>query len=501
MIIVYYLLPGKAQWMSLLTCSYVFYFLYGALSGDGFSVSYGLMFIGLISAVSAVTYFAAIMVEKVTAKYKKAVFVVGLLAALAILGVFKYTDFVTGNINRIAGYVEGEGIRPLGLILPLGISFYTFQSISYLVDVYWEKIPAEKNLARHMLFVSFFPQLIQGPISRHSQIASQLYATHRFSSQRISRGMLRVLWGYFKKLVLADNLAPVAMGILGDESYDGAWVLIGLILYGIRLYADFSGGIDIAIGVAECFGVALPENFDRPYFATSLADYWRRWHITMGTWFKDYVFYPVSTSKALNRLGVFCRKRLGRKASRTVRVWIVTMTVWLATGLWHGASWNFVVWGIGNGLVLLISDALTPLFNRFDSRFPRLTGSFGYRLFRIIRTFFIANSLTLLDVYRDVPMAVRMYISMFTRFSLRAVAVTGFDAFGVKAGTWIVIAVSGVIILLVSIAKGKGDVRELLAEKPYPVRAAVYGALFFAIILFGAYGVGYDASSFIYDQF
>lgn len=500
MIILYYIVPKKVQWLSLLFGSYGFYFLYGAMSGKKYSVSGGLTLVMLLFAVTFVTYMTAILVER-TEKHKKAVLTIGLLAALAILGVFKYADFVIDNINLIAGAKEGEGIKPLNLILPLGISFYSFQSIGYLMDVYWEKIPAEKNLLKHMLFVSFFPQLIQGPISRHSQIAQELYASHGFSFARLSSGLERVLWGYFKKLVVADNLAPAALGILGDEKYDGAWVLVGLVLYSIELYADFSGGIDIAIGAAECFGVKLPENFDRPYFSISLADYWRRWHITMGTWFKDYVFFPVSTSKALNKLGIFCKKKFGRKAAKTIRVWIVTMIVWLATGIWHGASWNFIVWGVGNGLVLLISGELKPLYDRFNARFPKLTGSKGYLVFRILRTFFVANSLTLLDVYRNVPMAFRMYISMFTRFSASAVVNEGFAQFGVSGGTWIVIGVSCAAMLIVSLLKGKGDVRTQLLGKPYAVRAVVYGALFFAVILFGAYGVGYDASSFIYNQF
>ena len=222
-------------------------------------------------------------------------------------------------------------------------------SIGYMIDVYRGVADAEKNPFRYALFVSFFPQLVQGPISRWNDLKKSLFESHVFSWVNIQYGFERILWGYFKKMVIADRAAIGLATIQSDVSvYYGAYAFVGMLLYAIDLYADFTGGIDITIGVAQMFGITLPENFRRPFFSKSIAEYWRRWHITLCAWFKDYLFYPLSMSKWMNKVSRWLKKHVGKPVGSRFPVYFSSLTVWFVTGIWHGASWNFVVWGYTN---------------------------------------------------------------------------------------------------------------------------------------------------------
>ena len=258
----------------------------------------------------------------------------------------------------------------VNLLLPMGISFYTFQTMGYIIDVYRGKYGAEKNIGKLALFVSFFPQLIQGPISRFDDLSLSLYKEHNFDAKGFSFGFQRVLWGYFKKLVIADRIVIAVLEITKNpETYDGIFVLVGMVFYAIQLYADFTGGIDITIGIAQMLGIKVKENFNRPYFSKSIVEYWRRWHITMGTWFKDYIFYPLSVCKPMLNISKSSRKRFGEQIGKRVPVYLSTMTVWFTTGLWHGASWNFVVWGLLKRICDFSFQEFEPLYAKFHQKF------------------------------------------------------------------------------------------------------------------------------------
>ena len=324
----YYRIPRKWQWPFLLIISI------------GFYASAGIFYPIFLLVSSAVTYLAGLWIERNRKqektyirenagqfasrqekkefkqkgeKRRRNLMVSALLILLAVLGVFKYADFVIDNMNAVFYAVGSDReLEYLDLLLPMGISFYTFQSLGYLLDVYWEKIGAQKNFFKHLLFVSFFPQLVQGPISRYSDLSQTLYEEHVFDKKQVIFGLERILWGYFKKLVVADTILTATTAVIGDEYYNGAWVLVGIIFYGIELYADFTGGIDITIGIAQVFGVKVAENFIRPYFSKNIAEYWRRWHISMGTWFRDYIFYPMPDSgcKPGNHGYLVCNRNL-----------------------------------------------------------------------------------------------------------------------------------------------------------------------------------------------
>lgn len=516
-ILVYYIVPKKFQWIVLLVASYLFYFFAG--------VFYPIF----ILITSITTYLVARKLdqlkqikqeyinlhrEELTREAKKEYnrqmngrrkkwMLLCLLLNFGILAVLKYINFAIDNINSISGLFQTSAdLNYIDIIIPLGISFYTFQSMGYLIDVYWEKAAAQKNFFKFALFVSFFPQLIQGPISRYQDLSKTMYEEHTFQWNTFKFGLERVLWGYFKKLVIADRiLVAVKMLIESPEYYTGAFVLVGMVFYGIELYADFTGGIDITIGIAQMLGIKVSENFERPYFSKNIAEYWRRWHISMGTWFKDYVFYPLSISQSLKKVTTFCKKHFGKGVASRAPIYIATMVTWFTTGIWHGASWNFIVWGLMNGLVILISQEFNPLYKKFHDRFPKLVKSRGYDAFQIIRTFLLMSSLRLFDCYRDVKTAFAMFFSMLTQFRISALTKQEFLDLGLTVSDYVILAAGVLILFTVSLSGRNGSVRVKLESKTYVLKYAIFICLLFAILLFGAYGIGYDATQFIYNQF
>lgn len=514
--VVYYLIPKKFQWMLLLFASYVFYSFAGFKS---------LLYV-MITTIT--TYFISRKLNELQTiqadylkenketftrddrKAYKAVMkvkqrrwlILCMLINFGILAVLKYTDFAIGNINTVFDLLKVNGELPvLGFILPLGISFYTFMTMGYIIDVYREKYPCEKNIFRLALFISFFPQLIQGPINRYDDIKETLFAKHSYDSRNISFGLQRILWGFFKKLVIADRLlVAVSTIVRNPNDFQGSYVLVGMFFYAIELYADFTGGIDITIGVAEVLGIHMKENFERPYFSKSITEYWRRWHISMGTWFKDYLFYPISISKSMLNLSKSSRARFGDAIGKRIPVYLATIIVWFATGLWHGAAWNFIVWGLGNCLVILISQECIPLYHKFHNKF-HVAHTFWYRLFQVVRTFWLMSFLRTFDCYRNVPTTFKMYGTILTKINVVELFQGGLMKLGLTISDYIVLTLCVLVLLVVSLIQRSGSVREKLAARPLLLRYATYFAILLAILILGAYGVGYDASQFIYSQF
>ena len=512
----YYVIPKKFQWMLLLLASYVFYSYAGirylayiivtTISTYLISRLIGRLFLSQevylkdnkseLSREERKTYKA-----KIKGKQRK-LLVLCLLFNFGILAILKYSDFTISNINSLFSLLGvGKNLSPLGFVLPLGISFYTFQTMGYIIDVYRGKYAYERNIFKLGLFISFFPQLIQGPISRFDDLKDSLFAEHSFDSRAISFGLQRILWGFFKKLVVADRLLPAVLTIVTNpDKYQGVYVLVGMFFYAIDLYADFTGGIDIAIGIAEILGIKLKENFERPYFSKSITEYWRRWHITLGTWFREYLFFPISVSKSMLNLSKKCRKRFGDAIGKRLPVYIATILVWLTTGIWHGAAWNFVVWGLLNCLVILVSQECIPLYNKFHSRF-NVGHTLGYRLFQVVRTFWLMSFIRILDCYRDVGTTFRMYGTIFTKWNLNELFNGGLLGLGLSMADYMVLLLSVLLTLCVSLASRSESFRERLATKPLAVRYILYFVLILSILIFGAYGVGYDSSQFIYSQF
>ena len=392
----YYLCPDRFKWMLLLLASYAYYAYCGAnalpfILLTTLSTWAGALCIGRIGEQSKAVLkarraeldSAGKKALKAQAKRRqRAVFFAVLLLNFGVLALLKYTSPLLTAMGRPA----------LNLLLPLGISFYTFQSMGYLIDVYNGKYAPQRNPAKFALFISFFPQLIQGPIARFDQLAAQLETPHRFDIANIERGALLMLWGFFKKKVIADRALPLVSAVFGQqEAYGGAVIVVAVLLYSLQQYCDFSGGIDLVTGIAELFGIRLAPNFRRPYFSVSLADFWRRWHISLGAWMRDYVFYPFALTRPMQRLAKSARRAFGADVARALPAALGNILVFLLVGVWHGATGNYVAWGLYNGLILAASALLEPAYRRFGERHARLVKSRGFYVFRIIRTFVIVN--------------------------------------------------------------------------------------------------------------
>ncbi len=423
-----------------------------------------------------------------------------LVLTFGVLVLVRYTkEFIT-LVNMITVPATG-GMFLMPIIVPLGISFYTLQAAGYVIDVYRGSIAPEKSLLKLSLFISFFPQLVQGPISRFGDLSATLYGPHDFDCDVFCAGIERIMWGFFKKLVVADRLSPLVMTISGDvNKYQGGYVLVLLLLYTIQLYADFTGGIDITIGIAQALGIKLRENFDRPYFSKTLKEYWRRWHITMCEWFRSYVFYPVSTSKALQSFSKFSRKTFGDKAGKRIPVYLASFIVWLATGLWHGAGWNFIVWGLLNWLLLMIGEELEGWSDGLDNKYG-LRDRPLFKAFRVIRTFLLVMVLNLFDCYPLVSHTVSSFFSIFTVGNMEVLTDGSLLELGMTGADFVMAGIGVLVMLGVSLIQRKGPIRKRLAAKPFAMRAALWIGVFAVILIFGAYGIGYDASQFIYNRF
>ncbi|MCL1806919.1 MAG: MBOAT family protein [Oscillospiraceae bacterium] len=450
----YYVAPPKHRWSLLLLGSLVFYWFSG--------------FIIYVLATVVSTYGFSRLLEVKRSRWIAALWLVlhiGLLAAVKV-------PF-------------------FGLLMPLGISFYTFQSAGYILDVYRKKTAVERSPAKLALFVSFFPQLIQGPISRHGDLTKTLYSPNKLSSDNIAFGLRRILWGVFKKLVIADRLIAAVTLMSGDpEAFRGGYALLNILFYAVVLYADFTGGIDIAIGAARLFGVTVTENFNKPFTARSIAEYWRRWHITMGSWFRDYLFYPLSVGKPMRRFSRLSRKLLGNGFGKRLPVYIATIITWFATGLWHGASPNFIAWGLANGMVIILSQECQPLYKRFHARFA-FGGSWWYHGFTVARTFILMGAIRSFDIYGGVGTTFRAVGSIFTpwRFPSLDLGVGGADG---------LVALLGVLLLVIA---GRERPRRWFFALHPAGRLMLCLLLLCCILVFGVYGYGYDAGQFIYTRF
>lgn len=516
LLLLYYLVPKRFQWQLLLAASYLFYFLTGpsnliyilAATVTTYLAGWQIARIGERQSAYLKEHKAELDKEakkayKAGMKHKQWLcLLLCLLFNIGVLAVVKYTNFVIGNVNAVFQAVgSGSRLDFLDIALPMGISFFTFQAMGYLIDVYRGVVPAERNPFKLALFVSFFPQLVQGPISRFGDLAVSLFEQHRFDGRTVSFGLQRVLWGFFKKLVIADRmLVGVNAIVRNPESYSGAYVFLGMLFYALELYADFTGGIDITIGVAETLGIRVTENFIRPYFSKSIKEYWRRWHITMGTWFTDYIFYPISVCKPMLKFSRFSRAHFGEQIGKRMPVYLSSFAVWFATGIWHGASWNFIVWGLANWVVIMVSQEFEPLYERFHNRFA-VRGKMSFRLFQVVRTVLLMSALRTFDCYRDVPLTFRMFGSIFTEFNWHVLWDGSLLGLGLSLTDFAILLCGALVLIAMSLWQRSGSVREKLAAKPYPLRFAVWYGLFLVTLLMGAYGVGYDASQFIYNQF
>lgn len=511
-LVIYYLIPKRFQWFCLLCGSYIYYLMSGTrvlvflLTTTISTFMAGLWLNRMDAGLANKLKNAGLPLDgkaknrfKEQTRHQKKMMVLGtLILNFGIFAVLKYGSFAIENVN----HMFGTDFRSMKLLLPLGLSFYTFQSMGYLIDVYRGKYKAERNLFHFALFVSFFPQLLQGPIGRFDRLAHQFFEAHPFHLLTLERGVQRMLWGYFKKIVIADRVALLVNTVFDHyENYHGMMIFLAVLGYSVQLYADFSGGVDVVTGIAQCFGIEMDENFKRPYFAVNISDFWHRWHITLGTWMKDYVFYSFSLSKGMNKFTKLVRKHMGKHIGRVLPVCISNLLVFFIVGVWHGAAWKFIVYGLYNGLLIAGSNLLAPLYPAWASACHVNVQSKGWKVVQILRTFLLVNISWYFDRAVSLPAAWIMIKNTFAEFSFRTFSDGSLFAFGLDRKDYFVLLLGCLVLFIVSLIQEQGiNVREAISKQVLVLRMAIYLALIFSIPLLGYINTA-GGGGFLYAQF
>ena len=510
----YFLVPSKVRWVVLLIASYVFYWLYSEwliliMFGQTLVTYLCGRAMGHINSKCDVAL--AAVDEKdakkdLKAKAKKQtrhIMWLGVLINLLTLLFLKYYNFFADNANSLLQAI-GVQLPSLGLLLPIGISFYTLQAIAYLSDVQRGKTAEDTNLAKFMLFMSFFPQIVQGPIPRYKHLAHQLYEGHSFDGKQASYGAQLIIWGFIKKMVIADRLAiPVNQIFDNYAYYDGAIVFLAAAGYGLQVYADFSGGVDIARGFAQMIGINMEENFRQPYFTKSVAEFWRRWHITLGAWMRDYIFYPLSLSKAFMNLGKRARKIFGSNVGKKIPPFIANFIVFFLVGFWHGANWTFIAYGLWNAIFIMAGVLLDDRYEAIKKGLHIDGDSFGWHLFQMIRSFFICSYGRFFSRADTLAQSLYMMRSSVAGFYGLAFITDGsLLNLGLDTANWIVLCIGLLVLFVVDLAHERGiSFRDAIAGQQIVFRWIIYLAAISIPLVFGVYGSGYDAAAFIYQQF
>jgi len=506
----YFAVPKKWRWLVLLGASLIFYWL-----------ASGALIVCLLLTAST-TYGAALWVEKIlkdgaaaskdldrqqkkerkAATTRKCRWVLFFTMALnfGFLVFLKYNGTLYSALSALGG-LWGFTVWDFtkSILFPLGVSFYTFQSMGYLFDVYRKKVSAEKNPLKLLLFVSFFPQIVQGPIGRWGELASQLFEGHGFDYRQAKFGAQLIAWGAFKKLVIADRATVLVNTVFGGypEPYHGPVLWVAVLFYTVQIYTDFSGGIDIARGAAQMVGIHMAENFRRPYFAPTIAEFWRRWHITLGGWCRDYIFYPLSLSKPLNKLSKKSRELLGNRVGKLVPVLFSQFVVFIVIGMWHGSQFKYIAFGLYHGFFIIGGILLEEPLARLSEKLHLNRDAWWFRVFQVLRTFFIVTYGRFFSRAGSFTQALSMMGSCFV-----PAAMPNLLSLGLGGREMLVLALATGVLFLVSLLQEQGvALREWVENRPGPVRWLIYFAGVLSILLLGAYGTQYDATAFIYMGF
>lgn len=516
--LVYYLFPQRHRWIVLLCASIIFYLAAGVGSLIYMLITSVAVYAAALGmqrlADQQKAYFKANKLSreekaayrKQTKKKRKACLLAALAVSLGLLCFFKYYAFALEQFNIVAGWFGAQGASvAMRLIVPLGISFYTFQSVGYLADVYGENCKAQTSYFRLLLFISFFPQITQGPISTYEYLSETLYDGRTPEEKELIWGFQRLLWGFMKKMVIANTLAQnTAILFENYAGYAGISVLLGAFLYLIQLYADFSGYMDIMCGFCQMLGIRLTENFNLPFLAKSISEYWRRWHISLGQWFRKYVYFPIGVSSWNLKLAKFSREKLSKHAASCLPPTMALLVTWFCTGIWHGASWGYIIWGLLNGLFIICSLWLAPLYERTRALLRIEDSNPFWSAFRIARTFTIVALLEVLPEVGTLSDGFHFWACIFTNSWLpRSLAellpFVHMQNFNKTIG--FLAAMGCVVLLLLSaLLKRKKPVRAYFNALPVWVQVIALSALMMLIASFGIQA-SWGAEGFMYANF
>lgn len=514
-VVIYFLCPAKYRWTVLLIGSLIFY---GMASKK---------FLPFIIATAAVSYLAARLMHKINAdntekishledkkeiqalKQKsqrdcRKIVTVAIIFIIGYLACTKFGNTVIEWLRQSSGNTEQPVLSAISIIVPLGISYYSFSTVGYMLDVYWKRYEPEKNFFKYLLYVIYFPHILQGPIARYNRLGIQFSQEHRFDYKRVCFGVQLILWGFFQKLVIADRLAIFINAVYKDYMNQcGSILFLATLLYAVQIYTDFAGCVNIARGTSQIFGIELEDNFRQPYFSQSVDEFWRRWHITLGAWFKDYLCMPITIAKPVKNLSKSVKDKFGLEASKKVTMMIALIAVWICTGVWHGTGLNYVAWGIWQGGIIIFSLLMEPLYVKTRKYLNIKDTAIEWKAFRILRTFILTGIIPRVIVRAGTLDAAWVIFGKFFR-DLQISALWNGQVFnyGLSKIHFVIAVMAILILLIVSVLKENGiSIRERIADMNIVVRWFIYIAAFYAVVLFGIYGPGYDASAFVYMGF
>lgn len=524
-LLIYYIVPKKGQWVILLLASILYYLF----SDNGFLIFYPLAAVlvchlGVRRMVQVRERAKAQKEERSSAENSgkspqkslwkslrksperlcRQALVAVIVINVGVLFLLKYINFGINTVNGIVSFFrEGELLHSLNWLVPLGISYYSLTLIGYVADVYFEIAKPLKNPAKLALYGMFFPCMLSGPILKFREDGDQLYEPHPFDYVQVTRGMQRMLWGFFKVLVISERMGLIVDTVYGNYAqYPGLYIWIGTVAFAFQLYTNFSGGMDISLGIAQTFGLKLPENFERPFFSKTISEYWRRWHITLGVWMKEYVFYPILRSAMFTKLGKKLRARFGKKRGKQLTTFAGMFLLWFAVGIWHGGDWKYV---IGSGLLhwayIVCGELLEPVYAKGMAKLGIDPRAKWVDRLRVLRTFFLVNIGFVFFRADSVGAAFSMLKGAVSVFNPGILIDGAIFALGLDWIEFTIAVVSLLMLLGVSLLQEKGSVRERIGKKSLPVRWIIWYALLFYVILLGNYGPDYSAAEFIYQGF
>ena len=511
---VYGIMPQRHRWKILLAASYLFFYM---LSGklliylilSTFSIHH--MGLWLSSCKRDFELQKKLIPQEernalkdAYTKKRRKILLFAVVIHVGMLLFLKYFNFFGANVNHVLElFSVPVQIPQLKLAVPLGISFYTLQAVSYITDIYQGKMEADDNLGRLAIYMSFFPIIMEGPICRYSQTAPALYEGNPLTYRGVTFGYQRIIWGLFKKLVIADRLNPLVKTIFDNhQDYGGIVIIAGAVLYTFQLYADFSGCIDITIGTGEIFGVKVPENFRQPFFSRTASEFWRRWHITLGAWFKDYIFYPISLTHFVKNLGKKTKNRFGRHAGQVVTSAFALFGVWFCNGLWHGTGWNYIFFGLYYFVLIMLGNIFEPWIQNTADRLHINRKSGWYVGFQRVKLLIIVFTGELFFRADGLKTGLDMFRSIFTEFDLSALTDGSLLSLGISQADYLAVLGGFLAVLTVGIIHEKGiSIRERASQWGIVRRWSFYYGAVLIVVIFGAYGPGYRAVDLIYAGF
>lgn len=494
LVVLYYVFPRKGRWFVLLAGSAFF-----IVSGSSWQLYL------CFAAQVLLAYGGARLLKR---KPKQAKWICGITVGveLAALVIIKENSFFIINANYLLSFLgKPEHLEYLNWVAPMAMSYYTLMLVSYVLDVHWGKIQPEKKPLRLLLYAGFFPQMVSGPIVRYEETANTLWQGHSFQYETFCFGVQRFLWGLFKKLVLAERLRIIVDtiyngGLEGTWTPTGVYFWIGAIAYILQLYTDFSGAMDIVLGTAQLFGVTLPENFRTPFFSTSMAELWRRWHITLGLWLKDYIMYPFLMSSSAAKFRTFCQKHGGKKAAKSYPTYLGTLFVWLACGFWHGGTYRWIFWGLATFVVIVGGMILKPVFDHLKKWLRVNTQAESWTIFGQIRTFLLFALVCSVQPAESLSTALKMWKNSFD-YNPWVLMDGSLFRLGLDQPDFWVLVFGLILLFIISQYQQKGSVRSMIAKQNLVCRWMLWIGLFIAVLLFGFYGEGYNPADFIYGGF